>query len=312
MNLLYRIFFALPNFSRYGIPGKIVTRLLLKFMKFCFDLFVPGHFKKTSGRQGNALNTQPRNEQYVVSLTSFPGRINDVWISIETIMRQTFKPDAIVLWLAHEQFPDRKLPKSLSDLEKRGLTIKYCENLRSHTKYYFALKEYPEANVITVEDDCYYPKDTLESLVKLHKEFPGNICANRAHKITFDENGEVKPYRKWLHNYAGHTQPHHLLVMTGVGGVLYPPHSLNETIFDKETFKRICFYADDLWLKVNTDLKGTLVVTTKRFNKDFVTVSKTQNENLVSQNSFGGGNDGQLKDVMEHFNFKFSEQPQTR
>lgn len=303
MNLLYKIYFALPNFSGLGVAGRAINHGNLRILKFFLDMHVPSYLKKTAHKVGMGINTEPREEKYIVSLTSFPARINDIWISIETVMRQTFKPDMIILWLADEQFPDRKLPQSLLDLEKRGLTIRFCENLRSHTKYYFTFKEYPDATVITVDDDCYYPKDILENLVKMHKKYPEAICANRAHKITFTADNKLKPYRKWIHNYKGILSPDRLLVATGVSGVLYPPHSLSETIFDKEVFKKICFFADDLWLKVNTDLKGTQVVTTTKFNKDLVAVSKTQNERLVSQNSFGGGNDEQFQNVIKHFNF---------
>jgi len=46
---------------------------------------------------------------------------------------------------------------------------------------------------------------------------------------------------------------------------------------------------------------GTRVVTNKRYNKDFVSVVSSQREKLVSTNVLAGGNDGQLKNVLDHY-----------
>jgi len=306
MNFLYSLYYLLPNFAKLGIAGKAINVVLLKIMKRIFDFFIPAYLKRTSGRSGHGINKIPRDTKYIVSLTSFPGRINDVWISIETILRQTFKPDMVILWLAEEQFPDRMLPESLTALQKRGLTIKFCEDLKSHKKYYYTFLEYPDAIIITVDDDSYYPKNLLQSLVDAHKKYPSCICANRAHKITFSENNTILPYRKWKHNYKGITSPHALLVPTGVGGVLYPPGSLHKTIFDKDVFNEICFYADDLWLKANALMQNTKVVTTPGFNKDLIAVSSTQSEKLVMHNSHGGGNDEQFRKIIKHFDLELT------
>jgi hypothetical protein len=44
------------------------------------------------------------------------------------------------------------------------------------------------------------------------------------------------------------------------------------------------------------------VVTNSKYNKEFITVSKTQREKLVNTNVFSGGNDLQLKKLMNYFN----------
>ena len=60
----------------------------------------------------------------------------------------------VILWLSKEQFPDRSfIPNSLLSLEKRGLIIELCEgDLRSHKKYYYALRQYPNDIIITIDD----------------------------------------------------------------------------------------------------------------------------------------------------------------
>lgn len=299
MNTLYRLYFLLPNFARVGIAGKAVNRILGMALKRILDLFMPGYFIRTTSKAGYGLNTEGRDETYIVSLTSFPARIEAIWITIETILRQSFKPDKIILWLAENQFPDNKLPVSLTKLTERGLTIEYCEDLRSHKKYFFAMQKFPLANIITVDDDLYYPSNLLKNVVDLHQEHPGLIASNRAHKFTFNDQ-EINPYRNWKHNVTD-KNPSHLLVPTGGVGTLYPPGVLHQEAFNKNVFKKICFHADDLWLKIMALKKGTLVVTNRRYNKDFVSVGKTQREKLVNTNVLSGGNDDQLKNVLEHY-----------
>src|SRR5690606_5759236 len=104
---------ALPNLSRFGLPGKAVNRVMAIILKVIFDATVPGYLKRTAVAAGFGLNSSQRDEKYIVSFTSFPGRIDQVWIVAELLLRQSFKPDAVILWLSEEQFPDRQVPKNL-------------------------------------------------------------------------------------------------------------------------------------------------------------------------------------------------------
>lgn len=306
MELLYKIYFAFPNFKRYGFFGKVVNKIFQKILKFYFDKTVPKQLIKTFGASDYGLNTEKRDSKYIVSLTSFPSRINEIWITIDLVLRQTFKPDMVILWLANEQFENLSLPESLLKLKEKGLTIRFCDDLRSHKKYYYSMKEFKDSIIITVDDDVYYPKDFLSKIIEFHKKFPEAIIANKAHSMKFRQE-TVLPYRKWRHNDKSIKIPSHLLVAVGVGGVLYPPRSLSNEVFDQEVFKEICFFADDLWLKINALLINTKVVATDYYNKDFITIGKTQRVKLVTQNALHGGNDVQLKNLCEHFNIDLSD-----
>jgi len=299
MNFLYSIYFALPGFDRFGLPGKAINRMMSFVIKRVFDLLLPSYFVRTMDKQGLGINTEKRKETFIVSLTTFPDRINDIWITIETILRQSFKPDKIILWLADEQFQDKEIPANFKQLQDRGLTIDYCKDLRSHKKYFYSLLNFPESNIITLDDDLYYHKDVLKNIIELHKQFPGLIVTNRAHKITF--NGKnVNPYRKWKHNVTD-AIPSHLLVATGGAGTLYSRGILSEEVFNEKVLKEICFNADDLWLKIMALKNQTMIVTNKRFNKDFISVGLTQKQKLVTTNVTNGGNDEQFKNLLEHY-----------
>jgi hypothetical protein len=301
---IYKIYFSLPNFGRVGKFGKGIDRAMdIYLLKKIFDKIVTRNLVEKS--TDYALNTTKRDETYIVSITSFPARISEAWISLECIMRQTFKPDKITLWLAEEQFPDKVLPESLLAFEKRGLEIRFCDDLKSHKKYYYSILENPEANIITLDDDLFYDKFIIENLVALHKKFPKNIVTNRAHKMTF-RDGKLRPYKQWNHNVT-QAEPSFLLLHTSGAGTLFPPHILPKETFDKDLIKTLSYRSDDVWLKLMSIFGGVKVVTNDKYNKDLVTTGKTQVESLVSTNSKGGGKDQQLLNVMKHFNINISD-----
>lgn len=307
LNQVYKVYYTLPNFDFLGKFGKGINRALGIFNKKILDRSVPKSLQASQTEMGLGINTEPREEHYIVSLTSFPGRIADVWISIECLMRQTFKPDQIILWLALEQFPDKKIPESLKNLEKRGLEVQFCEeDLRAHKKYFYALKNFPNSNIITVDDDLYYDNGLLENLYELHKKYPQHIVTNRAHKMRFKENGEIKAYRKWSHNVR-FKFPSHLLLATGGSGTLYPPNSLYSEVLNKEVFTKMCFLADDIWLKCMAIKKGTKVITNSKYNKDHLSIRNSQMEKLVNENVLSGGNDKQLRDACNYYNINLSD-----
>ena len=121
--------------------------------------------------------TKQREKQIIISLTSFPQRINTVIKTIKTLLNQTMKPDMVILWLAPEQFPNKEndLPKELLDLRDFGLTIDWYKDIRSYKKIIPTLKKYPDSIIITTDDDIYYAPDTVETLYKSYLEHPKDV-----------------------------------------------------------------------------------------------------------------------------------------
>lgn len=303
--LLY-FYYKVPSFKSLGIFGKIINRSLALCIKILFDATMTCYYRRTSDKIGFSLNTQKRDKLYIVSLTSFPARINEVWITIEGILRQSFKADKVILWLSKEQFPDEVVPESLTQLTKRGLTIQFCDgDLRSHKKYKYALEMYPNDYVITLDDDLYYDPNLLQNLIKIKNEYPNAIATNRAHGIKFGENNEPLPYRQWEHNYTG-LEPSNSLVQTGGFGTIYCKSDLHEDFNNVELIKELSFHADDLWLKIMVFLKDKKVVTNSKYNKDPITVKSSQIEKLVTTNVIEGGNDTQFSKMMEYYDIEAS------
>ena len=192
----------------------------------------------------------------IVSLTTYSKRIYDVHLAIESIMEQTMKANRIILWLDYS-FEKQPLPRALQLLQKRGLEIEYCKDIHSYTKLIPTLQKCPNDAIITIDDDLIYEFDLLEKLIMAYQKDHSYIYCNRHHLMRQDAEGKLLPYTQWMWNYTG-LDAHIMNFPTGVGGVLYPPHSLDEEVFNENEYLDICKYADDVWFKAMAMKKGTL------------------------------------------------------
>lgn len=242
------------------------------------------------------LNQTPREEKITLSLTSFPARINTVGYAIKSLFNQTVKADRIILWLAESQFAGVELPKLLTELCDKGLEIRFCKDLRSHKKYYFALQEQREKElVITFDDDLIYPEDSIERLYKTHKQFPDCIVCNRAQCCT-EQNGRLGKYDSWaVFATVGTKKPSSRLFPSTGGGTLYPYQSVSEEAFNEEAMRATSFTADDLWMRFMSAKKGTKIIKTRKAHRTFSTLEGSQEEGLQQENCLRGENDRALE-----------------
>lgn len=215
-----------------------------------------------------------------VSLTSFPKRLPTLHLVIESLLRQTIKPDRIILYLTASQVSDVSLlPRKLLALRDRGLEIVLCpDEIRSHTKYYYAFKSFPDDIVITVDDDLYYRSDLIESLLKCAKDNPGVVIANWIKCII---PGKEK-YQEWPDPDREPVCAKNCLIL-GVGGVLYPPSSVHKDIFNIGHIKNLSLTADDVWISAMLLKQGTSVYYTA-YKYNYLPVRIKNNETLISGN----------------------------
>lgn len=252
----------------------------------------------------NALNSDEIDfdKKVIVSLTSFPKRIEYIHKTIESIMEQSEIPDRIILWLAESEFVNKEkdLPRELLSLVEDGLEIKWCENIKSHKKYVYSMLQNPLDIVVTVDDDILYEQDTISYLYKSYLKFPTCISANRVHAIAFDKDKKIIKYMEWpqeVENMYG--IPNYALIPTGVGGVLYPPKSLDNRVFDIDALESVCPTTDDIWLKLMGVINGTKTVCAYP-NIELNLVKETQKEALYKVNRVGGENDRQFNAAIEY------------
>ena len=246
------------------------------------------------------------DNEVIVSLTSYGKRIHDVYLAIESIMQGSLKPNRIILWLSEDEFKNKTLPTTLQNQIKRGLEIKYCKDIKSFKKIIYALKEFPDACIITIDDDLIYNFDLVENLVRAHESNPNCIWANRIHEMTYNENGSLKKYCQWKWNSRTGAKDSKHNFFTSGGGTLFPPHSLNDEVLNEDVFMKLCPTADDVWLNAMARLQKTEIC--KSFThdpkgEDFLVNENLQADGLNSINNApeNNQNDIQIRAVFERY-----------
>ena len=236
----------------------------------------------------------------IVSLTSYPARIAGVADVVSSIWNQSCRPDEVVLWLAEDQFPgkDRDLPDRIRNMKDNNqITIRWCDDLKPHKKYFYALQEYNRDVVITIDDDVIYADNILENLWDSYVQYPEAVSATRAHIAVVDDDGRILPYNCWIKEESSCLyKPSMELFATGVGGVLYPPDLFKKEFFDKQAIMDTCLLADDIWLKAMEAMSGVPLVVAMPF-KTLRFVPGSQEGGLYHQNEKSGQNDIQFSKV---------------
>lgn len=260
------------------------------------------HMLQTATPNSDALNkTENRKEKIIVSLTTYPKRNVSTALVLKCLETQTIKPDKILLVLAVSQYPQKKLPRYLRKHEKKaGVEIVFTDDLRSHKKYYHAMKSHPEDLIITFDDDLYVPKNAIEQLYVSYKRHPDAISTLYAHGIMIDNDGFPLPYHDWKRSLMSPIDKPLMQIMplTG-GGTLYPPHALHPEVFNVDNMKKLAFSADDIWVKTMALLNNTPAVLVQGYSGLFY-IEGTQEETLWEYNRTE--NDRQFSDVLAVYN----------
>lgn len=254
-------------------------------------------------------NTKYGDSEIIVSLTTYGTRIDYVGLTIESIMQQTMKANRIILWLYTDDYK-KDMPEVLKRQQKRGLEImEYKKDIRSYKKLIPTLKHFPDAAVITFDDDLLYDYDIIERLIKSYQRNPNCISACRTHLITLTENGNIMPYIRWKH-YSYETQNNGLLFATTGGGVLFPPHSLCDETINEDVFTKICPTADDIWVKAMILLSNSKIIkvpTKSKKGNEFIGIPEAQDNALYKINTGAlQMNDKQLQAVMDKYHLHLS------
>ncbi|MBQ9991374.1 MAG: hypothetical protein IJP31_10625 [Lachnospiraceae bacterium] len=274
--------------------GKPYWPLAYKVNKLLLNLFYPW---LNWGYHKTGID---RNSPIIVSLTTYPARINTVWITVTSLLRQTMKPCKIILYLAEEQFPDKKLPGSLDRLMEYGLEIVYVEDLKPHKKYFYVMQEYPEHYIVTADDDIFYPEDHLEKLWKGHEKYPDTIVCHWSHRIMPDERKNIAEYNQWEDNCE--EVPCLATMAVGCNGVLYPPGCLPARAFNQKKLTELALYTDDLWLKCMEIINDYKTVNCNETILIYYNIVKTKKSGLWQKNTGQAGrNDLVWTRLMEAF-----------
>ena len=219
--------------------------------------------RKKSHRENRTMETDKLAEKTVVSMTSFPGAIHYASTALRSLLEGNVKPCRVVLYVTMSQFGTQGLPDEITNLTKEYDNFEvrdYGTDIRSYRKLIPALKDFPDHIIVTVDDDVRYHPDMLKKLLEMHKKYPEDVIAHRAKKILPERPYRKWPKYRWYHFLPGRDKSSFANIQTGVGGVLYPPHSLNEDMIDSDLYTRIAPTADDLWFWAASVANGRRII----------------------------------------------------
>lgn len=230
----------------------------------------------------------------VVSLTSYPGRYGTLVRTLKGLTRQTVRPDRTILWLAHGDADS--LPAEARDL----VEVRETRDIRSYKKIIPALAAFPEAAVVTADDDVYYPPDWLEHVLA----GAAPVRALRAHRVVLHD-GRPAPYEDWERNLR-QPQRSGLVFPTGVLGVFYAPGVFHPDVLREDLFRDLAPAADDVWLYWMHRLAGQQaekVAGTLR-----VLEWPTSQRVSLRAGNLSGGNDAAIAAMVARYGFPSSEE----
>lgn len=240
------------------------------------------------------------NEELIVTLSTFGDRIHSTALTVESLLEQTVKPNHLILNLGRQYEGRGKIPGSLRLLERRGLEIRFTSDIGPYTKLLPTLKEYPNATIITADDDVLYNFDFISNMVNEHIQHPNEIIASRCRVMETHGNKLGGSFLQWgyVPNEGGANIKY---IPESYMGVLYPPDSLDDRVFDEKTFMMLCPSTDDFWFKAMSMLKEVSV--RKAYFEDDESNNVTSSRKLTLNDLKGTSDsyDRQLTAVLDHF-----------
>lgn len=252
------------------------------------------------------MNPNTPKQQVIVSLTSFPAAIPYAAKAVQSILNGSVLPDKVVLYLTFSQFGKEGIPQELLDLasnEPRFEIRDYPKDIRSYRKLIPTLTDFPDAIIVTIDDDVKYHKNMLRDLLRLHEEIPHAVLAHRAKLMKPD-----KPYRKWrkyrwYHFLGKRIHASFRNIQTGVGGVLYPPHCLKPEMIDVELFTKLAPTTDDIWFWAAGVANGVKVIPVPFGHNKPKGLEKPRELSLKTVNFKAGidRNSAALKNILEAY-----------
>jgi len=138
----------------------------------------------------NFCNKYLKNLKIIVSMTSWPKRINNVATVINSLLNQNIEPDLIELNLCIIEFPNKEkdLPKELNILmsKNKKIEINWVEkNTGVFKKIIPTIKKFYGLNyyLLSVDDDYIYRKDYIELMVYYIQKYNSDSFCLWKHQV---------------------------------------------------------------------------------------------------------------------------------
>ena len=118
-----------------------------------------------------------KRQPLIVTLTTWKARFANIPAVLDSIFAQTLPPDKVVINLSEDEI----LPEELrSYLDAHGVEVFRLPDTKVYKKLIPTLKRYPDACVVSIDDDWIYPPGMLEDFMRVHQQHPDSpISGNR-------------------------------------------------------------------------------------------------------------------------------------
>lgn len=182
---------------------------------------------------------------FVVSFTSHFQRTHFIEAAVNELRHQTLLPKIVEINIPRGF--DFALSHEFSTSFPAHIEINRVEDYGPATKLLPTLLRHPDLPIITIDDDAHYRPELFEDLVSFSLAFPGRRVAARARFVPPGKHPWLIPYIFWPKIMLPEPIVESRALPLGAEGVLYPPDSLEDSVWDIDTMMRTSPKNDDLW-----------------------------------------------------------------
>lgn len=206
-----------------------------------------------------ATNNGQFKKKVIVSMTSYPARIECVAPAFRSILNQNVdrRLYKCMLALARPEFPGGKAdlpPDLVAMVRKKEIELVWTEtNTRSHKKLTPALKKYPTNPILITDDDVIRQPGWLQMFIDDHDRYPDDIICG-AFGYFFGVGNRLIRFDNRKQKAAGSFNDVPDIVFNtarpanGTGGVLYPAGTFTDPrFFDEDLYMRLSPTSDESW-----------------------------------------------------------------
>jgi hypothetical protein len=234
-------------FIRAGFAGSILMKwfvycvlltcgLLLNFHQFLVEQY---------------MRFQVRNEHVVISFSTTPHRINEMQTTVDTILKQNAKVDAIYIAIPYV-FSRDNTPYIIPDWLQNHprITVIRTQDYGPATKLLGVLEQINLDNntiIITMDDDIKYPKSTALHLVYKAKQYPNEAIGIAGGDLDYDDYGNLIPNK--IGGLISQTNSDaNATLLQGFASIAYRRKFFAADIFEIVNAPRECINSDDFYL----------------------------------------------------------------
>jgi len=233
----------------------LIDAVVVILIALCLTRLLPGVRRQRQQvrfiRETLAANRTFDQRRVIASLTTVPGRINNLRPTIRSLLKQTRPPDEIVLAIPEFSIREQRpyvVPEYLLRLPR--LRVLHChKDWGPATKFIPIVREELAAGrgdtlIMVVDDDRVYPRDALETYLHYHAQLlEAALCfRGAAMPRTLDWRDARMIRARELR------QPEPAAVMTGCGSYLIQPRFFDESLWDYSKAPQAAFFMDDIWI----------------------------------------------------------------